>query len=129
MSDKDDYTGRHSADAQFDAMLRRSLAIDDKAPPFDTVFAAAENQLKTRRRRFVAYAGAATVAAVAVSVLLLFSSNEPIPNGDFIQVADLMSSTGWSAPSDVLLPSHEFDIYQELPVFLESTKPVEGALL
>ena len=35
--------------------------------------------------------------------------------------AELMDSTYWSAPSDVLLPDREFDIYQDLPELFEST--------
>ena len=47
----------------------------------------------------------------------------------YIEVADLLESTYWSAPSDVLLPDRQFDIYQELPVIFESTEPAGGALL
>jgi len=44
-------------------------------------------------------------------------------------MADLLESTSWVAPSDVLLPKHEIDLYQDLPAFSVSTRPAEGALL
>jgi hypothetical protein len=47
----------------------------------------------------------------------------------YIEVAELLDSTYWFAPSDVLLPDREFDIYQDMPVLFESTEPAEGALL
>ena len=48
---------------------------------------------------------------------------------EYIELAELMGSTSWAAPSDVLMPEYEIDIYQDLPALMESTKPVEGALL
>jgi hypothetical protein len=62
------------------------------------------------------------------AVIVLQSGTAP-PGPSYVEVADLMDSTYWSAPSDVLLPDREFDIYQDLPVLFESTEPAEGALL
>jgi len=111
--------------------LKSSLDGKDETPPFDAVFEAAERRHKDSKRQYVGLAGAAMVAAVAVAVVLMINAGAPTqePMPKLLLVAELMDSTDWSAPSDVLLPTHEFDIYQELPVLLESTKPAEGALL
>ncbi|MDH3747675.1 MAG: hypothetical protein OER97_05670 [Gammaproteobacteria bacterium] len=113
--------------------LKSSLESKDKTPPFDAVFAAAERRRRDSKRQYAGLAGAAMVAAVAVAVVFMINAGAPTPDSPalpkLLQVAELMDSTDWSAPSDVLLPTHEFDIYQELPVLLESTKPAEGALL
>lgn len=118
---------------QMGATLKRALESQDDAPTFDAVFAAAEHRYGDSKRQYAGIAGAAVVAAVAVAVMLVIGADAPTPGLEsdekMFQVAELMNSTEWSAPSDVLLPTHEFDIYQELPVLLESTKPAEGALL
>jgi len=41
----------------------------------------------------------------------------------------LLGTTGWSAPSDSLMPDHQFDIYQDIPVLIESTETYGGTLL
>ena len=106
------------------AAIKDAFEANFAAPPFDRVFDAAEQQLRRSRRRNRWYAGA-VAAAVVTAAVIGFRTSEP----DYIQVDDLMATTQWTAPSDVLLPTREFDIYQELPVLLESTKPAEGALL
>jgi hypothetical protein len=40
-----------------------------------------------------------------------------------------MNSTLWSAPSDVLMPEHAIDIYQDIPDMPVSTDFIEGTLL
>jgi hypothetical protein len=70
----------------------------------------------------------AAAAAIVGAVIVLLNSGSP-PTASYIEIADLMESTYWAAPSDVLLPDREFDIYQDLPVLFESTEPAEGALL
>ena len=69
-------------------------------------------------------------AAVVVAMLVITVGNPPpVDETAYIEIAELLETTYWSAPSDVLLPEREFDIYQELPVLFESTEPAEGALL
>ena len=68
------------------------------------------------------------MAMIAI-VAGLWSSQEAGMSDDYLIADSLLNTTQWSAPSDALMPTHEFDIYQELPVLLESTKPAEGALL
>ena len=104
----------------------RKAEVDSSAPPFARVFAAAEQQVRSRRQIGVAGAGvAAVIALVALSL-------QPIKEHDdfiYVDVEELAASTSWSAPSDSLLPKHQFDIYQEIPRLFESTEPDGGALL
>lgn len=100
-------------------------AAQDSVPSFEKVWGAAETQVAASRRRYVGFAAVATVAIVAISLAIQPSSEEP-PD---IQVVDLLGSTSWSAPSDVLLPNKSFDIYQEMPALFESTDMAGGTLL
>ncbi|MFQ5609725.1 MAG: hypothetical protein ACE5F8_05585 [Woeseiaceae bacterium] len=105
--------------------VRRGFPADPGEPPFDETWAAAESRYRSPRRR---YAG--LTAAVAATVLVIFilvpESRSPEIR---IDTDELLGSTGWSAPSDVLLPQKEFDIYQDLPTLPVSTKSAEGGLL
>ena len=101
--------------------------VDGQAPEFGQVFGAAEQQVRGRRKAQFA-AVAAAISAVVVG-LLLTSEDE----FTYIDIDELMATTQWSAPSDSLLPAHQFDIYRELPRLIElppvSTESDEGALL
>ena len=109
--------------------LRDAQANAEKsdAPEFDRVWAAANARARTvqrRRRVLFGSAVAATVAAIAFGLL--------VPRGvelQFVDEDELLGTTSWSAPSDGLLPEHRFDIYQEIPVLIESTETYGGALL
>ena len=104
--------------------LKAAFASREKtAPPFNRVMDRAERQVRARPGRRVAAAG--FVAAGLVAMLAIDLTPQP----NFISEDELLGSTSWSAPSDVLLPNHQFDIYQDLPELLESTKSTEGALL
>jgi hypothetical protein len=133
MNDRENQKTEHpsvddrSDEAQLAADVRKVLDAGAEAPPFAATFQAAEDTYYGNRRRLAALAAVATLAAVSVAVVV--TTTQDAPEADYLQVAELMDGTSWAAPSDVLLPSHEFDIYQELPVLLESTKPAEGALL
>lgn len=112
-----------------DEMLARALRkaqVAGSAPPFAALFRAAERRIRIRRRmQFTAVGAAAVIALVAVYL-------QPVDrHDDFIYVdrEELAASTSWSAPSDALLPTHEFDIYQEIPRLFESTEADGGALL
>lgn len=96
-------------------------------PAFGMSLAAAERRSRQHARRFVGLAAASVLVAAFVFML-----NTGLPGSDELELqgADLMGSVSWMAPSDALLPSHEIDLYQDLPeMWTESTKPVEGALL
>ena len=98
---------------------------DSVAPSFDAIFLAAENQVRnTSRKRYLSLAGAGAIAAL-VFALVPVNEDELI----YVDLEELIASTSWSAPSDSLLPHHEFDIYRGLPRLIESTDTDEGALL
>ena len=108
-----------------DENMRRELSrtlrsVDDSAhPSFRNVWRAAEQRHAASRRRYRYFASAAALLAVVI-----IGINVPLPQDEqvlYIEVAELLGSTSWSAPSDVLLPDREFDIYQDLPMLSEST--------
>jgi hypothetical protein len=95
-----------------------------RLPEFDTVWAAAEMQARERRRPW-AFAGLA--AAVIAGIVWIAQPEERA--WQYVDPDELASSTSWVAPSDVLLPERQFDIFKEIPVLIESTSTTEGALL
>ncbi len=99
----------------------------DRVPPFAKTWRGAERRYAVTRRSYRRVAAAATViAAVVVGANL---QSPQLEMEALFEVADLLGSTSWSAPSDVLLPEHQFDIYQDMPVLIESTESAGGALL
>jgi len=96
-------------------------------PDFEVVWAAANVQAGTRRRRQRALAGFVAAAAIVAIVVGLLVS--PEDEWIYIDADDLLETTAWSAPSDSLLPVHQFDIYQDFPVLIESTETYGGPLL
>ncbi len=106
------------------SLQRAQKQAEGFAPAFASVFAAAELQAaKIRRRRLIGVAG---VAVASLTFALLSGGSDGVR---YIDVDELTASTCWLAPSDVLLPQRQFDIYRELPVLFESTESKEGALL
>ncbi len=101
----------------------------DDAPAFDAMWTNSEKQYRAARSGYQRFAGAAAVVAVAVTLFLLLPPNGNDTEGIYLTEEDLMSSTHWLAPSDVLLPEHQFDIYGELPVLIETNDLDEGSLL
>lgn len=96
-------------------------------PAFDAVWASAVVQAGTARKRYVPLA--ASVAAVA-AIAIVFVLRTPVDEEwQYIDEYELLETTGWSAPSDSLLPDREFDIYRDTPELIESTEPYGGALL
>ena len=120
----------NSEDQELRVSLQASQRqVDGRVPDFESVFRAAERQSRDRRRiRFAGLAAAAALIAFALALL-------PVQEDEFIyvDVEELTATTQWSAPSDSLLPKHQFDIYRELPGMFESTdmstSTDEGALL
>ena len=92
---------------------------------FASTWRAAEKRHVSRRRHYRRFASA---AAVVAAVVIALNARSPLQDS-YIEVAELLESTYWTAPSDVLLPQHRFDIYREIPTFIESTKLEEGTLL
>lgn len=96
------------------ALRDEQARVDGPAPDFASVWAAA-----TARSRSVRTIITAAVLAIVAFVAIGLPQTERHP--DFVSVDDLMASTRWTAPSDTLLPQHQFDIYQEIPRLIEST--------
>lgn len=105
----------------------RHSAPELTTPAFDKVWANAELSHRQSRRR---YAWLASAAATVAAIVIVLNVGAPQENTiKFIGLADLMDSTSWTAPSDSLLPEHQFDLYQDLPTLIESTRSAEGTLL
>ena len=98
-------------------------------PGFEETWLVAERRYTAQKRRFRTVTGiAASLALIAIVVgLSLPSEQQTLP--DFELSAGLMNSTLWSAPSDVLMPEHAIDIYQDIPDMPVSTDFIEGTLL
>lgn len=105
--------------------VRKAWPEPARPPAFGAAWAMAAQRYRGRRH---GYGIAAAAAAVAAALIVLVNSDAPVGE-HYIEIADLMDSTYWTAPSDTLLPDREFDIYQDLPELFESTEPAEGALL
>lgn len=97
----------------------------DAEPSFETTWQAAQQRHAAGRQHYRRFAAAAAV--VAAVVIAMYA--QPPAGESYIEVADLLESTYWTAPSDALLPDRQFDIYQDMPVIFESTEPAGGALL
>lgn len=109
--------------------LKRGQAAAEagRVLPFDHVWSAAQARLAARRRRRYAAVGiAAAVAVIAVAVTLMPSRQ---PAWEYVDPEEFVTGTSWQAPSDVLLPERRIDIYEEIPVLIESTEIDGGTLL
>ena len=98
-------------------------------PVFDEVWAKAEATYGRSQRRYRVFAGVAAAVSVVAIVASLWPAQQAEPSDDYLIADAIMNSTLWSAPSDSLLPEHQFDIYQEIPFLDESTNAMEGTLL
>lgn len=112
-----------------DGLRKAQRQAEGKAPDFETIFGAAERQScdPLRDRRRVRFAGLAAAAVLAVLAFSLLPTTED--EFTYVDLEELVATTYWSAPSDSLLPVHQFDIYREIPELFESTDAYEGALL
>lgn len=99
---------------------------EKKAPSFGETMTAAERRLKPSGMRLKVLGG---LAAALVGALVFWPGRVPEPTDDFLIADSLMNSTSWIAPSDALMPEHQFDIYRETPFLNESTISPEGTLL
>ncbi len=116
-------------EAELKSGLQKAWKRAEGTPPaFDETWAAAEARHAKSGFRRTALAGVAAAAALAVVIVLL--PEQQVELTDEFLIADaLMNSTSWTAPSDVLMPEHQFDIYREIPIPDPSTIAEEGSLL
>ena len=111
---------------ELERQLKRVLQTGDSAAPaFDDVYASAGSRLVNRRLR--RRAALATAAAASVAILVTFLPTNETPG--LISEDELLGTTSWSPPSDVLLPARHTNIFDELPALPESTVPVGETLL
>lgn len=104
-------------------------AQSGNAPDFGKVWANAEAAYSQSQRHYKIFGGVAAAIVVAVVSAGLWSTQQAELSDEYLIADALMNSTLWSAPSDLLLPEHQFDIYQEIPILDESTNALEGTLL
>ena len=116
-------------DTQLRQELRRGVAGIEagRVPEFEDVFAAAETQVAVTRRRQRIAGGVVAAIALAAVVASLLPTRQP--EWQYVDPEQFTNTTSWAAPSDVLLPQHSVDIYEEIPVFIEETKIDGGSLL
>ena len=107
--------------------LQRAMPRATAEPSFAHTWEAAERRAGQGRRR-LHVAAAAAVAAVALLVVVEFAA-PPHDAHEYIEVAELLNSTSWTAPSDALLPARQVDVYRDVPELLESTDVYGGTLL
>lgn len=120
MSEKEQYRKVRQAFADAEA---------GQVPAFDSVFAAAQQQTLRSRYRYMKVGSAAAAVAVLAIVIGNWTSHNGSDMDEFMIADAMLNTTQWSAPSDALMPSHRFDIYQDIPVLMESTELQEGSLL
>ena len=111
-----------------EGLKKAFTAAERKPPSFSETMAAAESRQARSALRWKAVAGLAAAAVLAITVSLIPEQQADL--GDEYLIADaLMNSTSWTAPSDLLMPEHQFDIYREIPFPDPSTISEEGSLL
>jgi hypothetical protein len=110
-------------------MMSRRQAIRDafavksgEIPDFERVFAAATRRQQRRRRRY-SIGVSVTIAALSIVATIHGPASPGLVDQDM-----LFGTTQWRAPSDVLLPKHEIDIYSSVPSIGESTDTGGSAL-
>lgn len=115
-------------DTELKKRLKSALqAIEGAAAPdFESTWAKAERRYHASRRRYRRFARVAVAAVVAFVAVVIWPRDGNDHNALYLEKEDLMSSTQWFAPSDVLLPEHRFDLYGELPVLIETTEIHRG---
>lgn len=104
-------------------------ASSHAVPDFEQVWSAAEREVQRSRRRYATFGGIAAALAVVTIVVGNWNAQTPDSGDDYLIADAILNSTQWLAPSDALMPQHQFDIYQEIPFLGESTDIQDGSLL
>ena len=118
-------------DEKLKQQLRDSLQSTqgDDSHEFDVIWSNAEQMHLATKSRYRQIGGSAAAAAVATIAFVLWPLNGNNGAPIYLTEEDLLSSTQWVAPSDVLLPEYRIDIYGELPVLIDTNDFDEGSLL
>lgn len=109
------------------ALCSAQQSVQGSVASFDATWEAAQRSSERRRRLMLARNFGLAASVVAVIALALLSSSDD--STQYVDVDELMGSTSWTAPSDILLPERRYDIYQEIPSLFESTESTGGTLL
>jgi len=111
--------------------LKKAYAGTQSGQPssFDDVWTAAETEYGRAQKRYRVTGGIAAAIAVMAIVAGLWPYQTQDLSDEFLIADALLNSTSWSAPSDTLIPQHQFDIYQEIDFLSGSTNGQEGSLL
>ena len=103
--------------------------VGKAVPDFEATWFAAKDRVRVSKRRSkMNSAIAASIALVAI-VFTAMLSQQSSQRPDSELAAMLLVSTQWIAPSDVLMPEHSFDIYRDVPEFIEPIDLTKGLLL
>ena len=118
-------------DDWLDEELHRSLRHkpDHAVPGFASVMQAARERNATGNTRYRLVAAFAIVASMAAITIAQWPNGGGSVDDEFLIAIAMFETTQWTAPSDALLPQHQFDIYRDMPVFMGSTEAEEGTLL
>jgi hypothetical protein len=90
-------------------------------PGFDETWVAAEARFLVEKRRYRTVTGVAASLALVAIVLGMLPPDGDQKLPDFELEAGMMNTTLWSAPSDVLMPHYQIDVYQDIPEIPVST--------
>lgn len=96
---------------------------------FNETWASAKARFERSQHRYRVIGGIAAAVAVIGLAIGLWPARQAEFDDDYLIADALLNSTSWSAPSDMLMPEHQFDIYREIPFLIESTNSQEGSLL
>ena len=118
-------------DDWLDDELHRSLkrGSEHAVADFASVLQAAEERNAASTMRYRLVAACAVIVSIAVVAIAQWPNGGGVVEDEFLIAVAMLETTQWTAPSDALLPQHQFDIYRDLPVFMGSTEAEEGTLL
>jgi hypothetical protein len=114
----------NTSDKELDSSVGDSISKRDanSLPGFDETWAAAEARFLVEKKRHRLVTGVAASLALVVIALGVLPPDGKQQLPDFELSAGMMNTTLWSAPSDVLMPHYQTDIYQDVPQIPVSTE-------
>ena len=117
-------------DREIREKVKQSLeSRSSDVPDFEASWLAAEARYLDEKRRIRRNSGVVAAVTIVAVFLALLPDDENPAYPELGINEDFLSSTLWTAPSDVLIPKHEIDVYQDLPALMESTEYGDESLL